>query len=218
MEESILVLYDREEEYAQLMTDFLRTHRDSPWDVRTYTSQANLIQEERHTQIALLVVAESSYSEELNVLCADKMIILNESGVIRWGQLPNINKYQRAESVLRELLELYMDVVKTSLPKLQQPFETNFIGIYSPVRRCLQTSVALTMSQMLAMEHRTLYLNFEHYMGITELVPDMQSRDMADLLYFLTAEQERFRLRLQTMIQRRGNLEYVPPMKSGQIC
>lgn len=44
----------------------------------------------------------------------------------------------------------------------------------------------------------------------------MQTRDVADLLYFLGGEQEKFHLRLQTMIQHKGKLDYIPPMKSGQ--
>ena len=80
----------------------------------------------------------------------------------------------------------------------------------------MQTSFALTLSQMLSEKHRTLYLNFEHYAGITELLPDSQTRDMADLLYFLNGETDKFRLRMQTMIQRKVKLYYIHPMKSGQ--
>ena len=72
------------------------------------------------------------------------------------------------------------------------------------------------MSLLLAQRHPTLYLNFEHYAGSTELVPDMQALDMADLLYFLNAQKDKFRLRLQTILKHKGSLAYIPPMKSGQ--
>lgn len=216
MKENVMILYDGEEEYAQLMSDFLRSHRDTPWEVRTYTSEEELLEEEKENDIAVLVIAESVYSDKLDVLNARQRILLNESGVIRWGQMPNISKYQEAEKVLKELLSIYVNIAQIAFPKLQQSSRTTFVGIYSPIRRCNQTSVALSMCQMLGLEGRTLYLNFEHYVGITELIPDEQERDLADLLYFLSSDQERFRLRLQTIVQRKGNLEYVPPMKSGQ--
>jgi len=107
-------------------------------------------------------------------------------------------------------------VADTRLPRIKRNCNTTFIGNYSPVHRSMQTSLALTMSQILAGEHPTLYLNFEHYVGIPELLPDMQTLDMADLLYFLNAEKEKFRLRMQTMMKKVGNLDYIPPMKSGQ--
>ncbi|MCM1044767.1 MAG: hypothetical protein NC417_04590 [Candidatus Gastranaerophilales bacterium] len=212
----ILVLCDREEEYARLMTEYLKRRRDLPWEVHTYTDMEELIKGEKAEEVSLMVVAESTYQEELEELMPRGMVILNESGTVRWDQIKNIDKYQRAENVLRELLETYMEIVGETLPQLTICGQTKFVGMYSPIRRCLQTTFAITMSQMLAREHRTLYMNFEHYAGITELLPDMQTRDMADLLYFLTAQKDKFKLRLQAIIQKRGNLDYIPPMRSGQ--
>lgn len=214
-EEKILALYDTEEEYAQLLTEFLKRHKDLPWKVHTYTSIDELLRTEK-APFELLVVSESAYCETLKTLEPLRIVVLNESGVVRWENIPCVDKYQQAEEVLRCLLGVYMETADTRLPRLQRSFSTTFIGNYSPVHRSMQTSFALTMSQILAREHSTLYLNFEHYVGVAELLPDMQTLDMADLLYFLNAEKEKFRLRLQTMLKHVGNLDYVPPMKSGQ--
>lgn len=212
----VLVLCDEEEEYARLMTEFLKGHKDLPWEIHTYTDAGELIRGEQGEEIALLVTAESAYREEMQSLFPLRTVILNESGVVRWEQWKHVNKYQQAENVLRELLEVYMEVVGEQLPQMMVSCRTKFVGIYSPVRRCLQTSFAITMSQMLAREHRTLYMNFEHYAGITELLPDMQTRDIADLLYFLSTQKDKFKLRMQAIIRQKGSLDYIPPMKSGQ--
>lgn len=214
-EEKLLVLCDEEEEYARLLTDFLQKQRDLPWRIHTYTSIEELMRSEKEP-VMLLAVSESVYSETLQALQPLRTVILNESGVIRWKDVPCVDKYQAAEEVLKYLLQIYMEVADTGLPRLRQGCRTKFIGNYTPVHRSMQTSFALTMSQMLAREHATLYLNFEHYAGIGELLPDLQTLDLADLLYFLNAEQEKFRLRLQTMLRHVGNLDYIPPMKSGQ--
>lgn len=215
MNNRIFVLCDREEEYAYLMTEFLKRHRELPWEIHTYTDRERMLKEEKE-EIALLVIAESVYAEEIQRLRPLRTVILNESGLKGQNAVRNVNKYQQAENVLRELLEVYMEITGEQQPWLNTRYKTKFVGIYSPVRRCLQTSFALTLSQMLAEEHRTLYLNFEHYAGITELLPDMQTRDLADMLYFLTAEREKFKLRFQTIVQQKGKLDYIPPMKSGQ--
>lgn len=212
----ILVLCDTEEEYAWLMTDFLNTHKDLPWEIHTYTAATMLMQQEKNSQICMLVVAESVYAEEMKSLKPVCTVILNESGIMKWGELQNVNKYQQADNVLRSLLEIYADFSEVQPPKLTGNFHTKFIGIYSPVHRCMQTTFALTMSRMLAMESRTLYLNFEHYAGNTDLLPDMQTKDMADLLYFMSGDKDKFRLRMQTIILHKGKLDYIPPMKSGQ--
>lgn len=214
-EEKIMALCDTEDEYAQLMTEYLKKNKELPWKIHTYTSVQELVKEEKGN-LELLVISESAYCEEVQELGASRTVVLSESGVMQWEQVFYVDKYQQAEEVLKELIQVYMEIADTRLPKLRKGSKTTFIGNYSPVRRAMQTSFALTMGQILAKEHATLYLNFEHYAGIAELRPDMQTSDMADLLYFLKADKERFRLRVQSICKHMGNLNYIPPMKSGQ--
>lgn len=215
-DKDVLVLCDAEEEYAVLMTEFIKKHKEIPWEIHTYTETDRMLQEERHQKIAILVVAESSYTEEIKELNSGRVVILNESGMLKWGQLHNVSKYQQAESVLREVLEVYLEIAESTFPNLTTDSKTKLIGIYSPVKRCLQTPFAMVMGQILAGKGRTLYLNFEHYAGRTELLGDEQTRDLADLLYFLNTEGEKFRLRMQTIIRKNGQMDYVPPVKCGE--
>ena len=211
----VMALCDTEDEYAQLMTEFIKKRKNLPWELHTYTNVDTLLGTEKEG-IDMLVVAESAYCQELRELSPGCLIVLNESGVMKWEDVSYVDKYQEAEEVFRQLLGIYMEIADTQLPFLRTNRKTVFIGNYSPVRRCMQTSFAITMSLMLAERHPTLYLNFEHYAGISELLPDMQTLDMADLLYFLNAQTDKFRLRLQSILKHKGNLAYIPPMKSGQ--
>ncbi len=211
----VMVLCDTEEEYAQLMTEFMKKRKNLPWELHTYTDVQDLISMEKQ-EMELLVVSESDYGPELQALCPKRFVILNESGVMKWENLFYVDKYQEAEEIVKQLLGIYMEIADVQLPVLRTNRRTVFIGNYSPVRRCMQTSFAVTMSLLLAEKHSTLYLNFEHYAGNSELLPDMQTLDMADLLYFLNAQKDKFRLRLQTILKHRGRLAYIPPMKSGQ--
>lgn len=214
--EPVLVLCDKEEEYAQLMTEFMQMHRELPWSVRTYTDVEELMLQERDCPIDVMAVSERTYQQKLSALRPLRTVILNESGLMKWKEFVNVDKYQQAQNVLQSILEVYLEIADVDLPCIPGQGNTRFIGIYSPVRRCMQTTFALTLSQMLAQKHRTLYLNFEHYVGISELAAEVGARDMADLLYFLMAEKDKFRLRMQTIVRHKGNLDYVPPMKSGQ--
>lgn len=210
-----MALCDTEAEYAQAMMEFLKKHKNLPWELHTYTNVKDLLREEK-SEMEMLVIAESTYSGEIQALHPKRLVILSESGIMQWENVIYVDKYQAAEEVLKQLLGVYMEVAEVQLPRLCTNRKTIFIGNYSPVRRCMQTSFAITMSQILAQEHSTLYLNFEHYAGIAELVPDMRTFDMADLLYFLNADKEKFRMRMRTMMRHKGGLDYIPPMKSGQ--
>lgn len=210
-----MALCDPEEEYVQLMTEFLNKHKNLPWELHGYTATEDLLREEKNAP-EMLVVAESAFCQGLRELSPRCLVVLSESGLMRWEDISYVDKYQEAEQVLKELLGIYMEIADVQLPFLRTNRKTVFIGNYSPVRRCMQTSFAITMSLMLAEKHSTLYLNFEHYAGISELLPDMQTLDLADLLYFLNARKDKFRLRLQTILRHKGALDFVPPMKSGQ--
>lgn len=211
----VMALCDTEEEYAQLMTEFLKKKRNLPWELHTYTNVDSLLDTEKQG-VEMLVVGESAFCRELQKVAPKCLVVLNESGVMQWEDITYVDKYQEAEEVFRQLLGHYMDIADGQFPALRTNRKTVFIGNYTPVHRCMQTSFAITMSLMLAEKHSTLYLNFEHFAGISELLPDMQTLDMADLLYFLNAQKDKFRLRLQSILRHKGTLAYVPPMKSGQ--
>lgn len=87
------------------------------------------------------------------------------------------------------------------------------IGIYSPVKRCLQTSFALSLGQLLAKEHKTMYLNFEMYSGLGELLRREYQTDMLDVMYYFQSAREKLALRLPSVIQNAGGLDYIPPMQ-----
>lgn len=213
--EKRMVLCDEEAEYAQLMSEYLRKHGELPWSLSTYTSTQELLRQEKQG-MDMLVVAENAYADSLSELQPHNLVVLNESGVMQWENVHYVDKYMQAEEVRKQLLAIYADGAGTQFPKIRTGMQTKFIGNYSPVRRCMQTSFALTLGQLLAAQHRTLYLNFEHYAGFGKCMPQSPVMDLADLLYFVNAETEKFRIRMQTMLQQMGEMDYIPPMKAGQ--
>ncbi len=220
-----MVLCDTEEEYTQRMSEFLKGHQTIFGDIRIYTNVQGLQNFMNNNSVEILVIAENVYMqenkiiteiEEMKIIDPNRIILLNESGIIKWDHLKNVDKYQAADNVFREILQEYAESVEISYPRLNRTCGTRLIGMYSPVRRCLQTSFALTLGQMLAQKHKTLYLNLEHYAGISEILPDMQTRDLGDLLFFLLGDSDKFTIRMQTIVQKKGNLDYIPPMRIGQ--
>lgn len=215
MEHKILALCDPETDYAGRLAAYLQGSREFPWEIRIFTGISQLTESEKLKEIDLLLVAESVYFPELPVETG-ATVLLNESGLVRWSFLRNVDKYQPAENVLRELLEMYAEREETFYPRLGSGQKTRIVGMYSPVRRCLQTSFALTYGQLLAERHRTLYLNFEHYAGMPELLPEEKGRDLSALLYYMKAEQDKFIPRMKALVRKKGRLDYVAPAYMGQ--
>jgi hypothetical protein len=101
------------------------------------------------------------------------------------------------------------------LPKVGDRKKGKLMGFYSPIRRCLQSTVALTMGQLLAEKYPTLYVSFEFYTGLEEW-QDRNGRDLSVLLYYQQNRPESFGTQLQTLVQKIGPLDYVAPMSNGE--
>ncbi len=222
MKDLTLLLCDREEEYAHLMTEFVLRSTGISWCVRTYTQPREMLRVESEVgdcrkQGDILLLAENAYVEGVTKLPVKCLIVLEEGYQHCLESYPHIKKYQAADQILRMLLEIYADRVKDFCGTyLTEKENARFIGFYSPVHRCMQTTLAFALSLALAGHGKTLYLSLEYYSGLKELWPGENDRDLADLLYFLHAQEERFPLRLQSCVRRLGDLDYIPPMKVGE--
>jgi hypothetical protein len=91
---------------------------------------------------------------------------------------------------------------------------TEIIGVYSPLKRCLKTSFALTLGQILAKERAVLYLNLEEYSGFEELMGRGFSNNLSDLLYYVRQENKNLIHQMNGMIQTINNLDFIPPVKT----
>ena len=128
-----------------------------------------------------------------------------------------VDKYQPADVVCREFMRFYVErIAKGSVASVSRLINTKFIGFYSPIHRLGQTTLAIGVGRYLAQRHSTLYLNLESCAGMGELLPDYQSQDLADLIYYLHADPGKLSLRMKTMVHNMGGLSYFLPVKAGQ--
>lgn len=216
MKKDILVLCDEETEYAWHMTDYIREKGELPFEIHTYTEVEKLLMYGQGKEIEMLVVAESSYTYEVSELMVGQTLILGESGEQKWNQIPYIDKYQQAEQIYKQIMEQYLEKMKSAGGREDKRESAKIIGLYSPIRRCLQTSFALTLGQMLAWQHKTLYLSFEYYAGWSNFLKQEGYADLSDLLGLLEEPKEKFCYRLKILERKVGGLFYIAPVYSPQ--
>lgn len=58
-----------------------------------------------------------------------------------------------------------------------------------------------------------MYLNFEMYSGLGEILRREYQTDMMDVVYYFQSAREKLALRLPGIIQSAGGLDYIPPMQ-----
>lgn len=195
-----------------------------PYALHLFTQADRLEEFVSRKKIEVLLIAESAWKllkEEYIRQQAAQIFILREGDGQREEQdkpqgdnMHFIDKFQSPDKIVEALTETIAEVPGWIYGSVTENAAMKLIGIYSPVKRCLQTTFALTLGQILAREKKTLYINFENYSGFGQMLKRDFPMDMADLMYYYRCAKEKLSLRLTSIIQNINGLDYIPPVQS----
>ncbi len=131
------------------------------------------------------------------------------------GEEKAIFKYQSAEEILRQMYDHYLRQEQKNPGTSVKPKE--IVAIYSPSHCMMQTPFALSMAQTMAEEKRVLYLNLGEWAGFCPWMRQEYHRDLADLLYLLSAYGGQTTGLLESVVHSYQHFDYVPPMTDAQL-
>ena len=216
MRKNIFAVCDLEVDYAFNFMDYLNQKKNIPFEIQAFTSLENLLSYAENIHIELLLISGKAMCEKVKKLDIGKIIILSE-GVHAPGldQYPSVYKYQSSAEVIREVMSCYGEeksVLPMHYPVLKKT--TEILGVYSPLGRCLKTSFALTLGQILAKDRAVLYLNLEEYSGFETLTGKEFTYNLSDLLYYVRQENQNLIHKMNGMIQTINNLDFIPPVQT----
>lgn len=124
-----------------------------------------------------------------------------------------VYKYMPVDKVMKDVMAIYA-AGKTAESANCIFGEKGIIGIYTPIKRSFQTTFAITLGQILARKKKTLYLNFESYSGFDVICRNLDRSDLMDLVYFSECDDKNFPLRVDSMKDTIGNLDFISPVKA----
>ncbi len=214
MNNRILAICDLEENYAYRMMEVLQIKKDIPFEIHVFTQVDKLLEFCRKVEVECLLISESACCDEIKELAVPHVIVLNESGeVAEENHFYNISKYQSADHIVNEILNYYTEKLPGKAGRKLGTLHKNLkiIGIYTPVKRCLQTTFSMTLGQMLARNHKTLYLNFECFSGLGRMLGREFKADITDLVYFYECLREKFVYRLAAITEQVNGMDFIPP-------
>lgn len=90
--------------------------------------------------------------------------------------------------------------------------DSQLISLYSPIKRCLQTTFGLTLAHILSTKGRTLYLNLEGYSGLDRMLKRSFSKDISDFIYYVNQSSGEIPILTQNYIYRLGEVDIIPPV------
>lgn len=209
----ILAVYDSEGNYAYRLMEYLSVREGLPFEVHAFTGKESFLAFAKDAQIECLLIAESLFEKWGEEVQAAHTIILNESGKLPDNQIHQINKYQACSAILKEIMEYYTGQQASDLKPIRTSAKhMKVIGLYTPVKRALQTTFSLSLGQLIARNHKTLYLNFEYFSGMDKILQRDFQTDITDLMYFYECAREKMLYKLESMVENVGGLYFIPPV------
>ena len=221
MKRNKLVLCDTNEEYLCRLDSYIRENMHAAYELYDFTEIEALCAFDKKDETAVLVISQTAYEAAEENLDFENIIILDESD----GPLPkalyvedekrsirHISKFIPASEILKEIEEFG----SSSFDKMNKRNEckTSIIGFFTPITRCLQTTTALTLGQLLANNKNTLYLNFEAFSSVTIGNENSERFNLSDLLYFNEFEECGFKEKLDKAVVKIGNLNMIDSVPS----
>lgn len=221
----IIVICEPETEYALRLMEFINRKKNFPLRAAAFDSFLPAAEFIGKNGVEILLLSEKFLDktemlpeEKVKKMNVKKCLILTEDQNGTSGEYPNtykrICKYAPAETIVREVRSVYDAEMKALHGIDRRPGEARVYGIYSPVGGSGKTSLALTLGQELARDHKVLYLNMESCSALEEILGAGQGQNISDLIYCIRQNPEELAERIAEMTVSIQNLDCILPVSS----
>lgn len=206
MGKEVLAVCGKEKAYTERMYEYILKSYGEDFEIVLFTDEDDFEVYVSNNPVDVVIAEENFCVESSNVTTK---IVLSEEP----GRKEAVYKYMSCDRILNEVMAICAAGKKAARVKKQREGKS-VIGIYTPIKRSFQTTFAITLGQILAKNHKVLYLNFESYSGFECLTRGNCQKDVMDLVYFSECSDGDFMYRLNSMKDHIGNLDYIYPIKS----
>ena len=214
MKNTKLWIADPDFAYVQAFAEYVNLKKGYLFQVCACTDQTRMEQTPDGDETEILLITAKWYEAWKDVLQGKCVILLSEGNLPgKFTSYPTVYKYQSVETILREIMYYYSEQDNRELYPAGVRKDNRVIGVYSPADANAKTQFALTLGQIVGETQHVLYLNMEECSGLTGLLGE-HHWNMADLIYFLRQNKSQFLYRLNSMVQKFGAMDYIPPCDS----
>ena len=207
----VLAILDREEDFLYGITTYFQDKLGKVFDIHAFHTKEALLDFAREKQKKVDVYLGSSGLEdsEKKQIQVEQMVLFSQGEEV-FLEEEVIYKYQSAERIMKEFLQICRLGTVISGSSVME--NTKLIGVYSPIGRCGKTSMALVMGQLLARDHKVVYVNLEEWSGFERIIGNYEGMDLSDLIYYIKQEREHLGLYINGMLLEINQLKIIPPV------
>lgn len=194
-----ICFFEPNEKLAGKMIDYWLDHGFAEYSICYYSDEERWL-EDCHTLAPDLWVLDN---------CLRKFSDQIHSGRVVWWS----DRVEETDALFKyRSAALLLHAIKGYLGTESVEKGTDIISLYSPVKRCHQTTFGITLSHLLSKKGRVLYLNLEGYSGFERTLANTYSKDISDFLYYVNQKSENIPLLIQKYVYRLNELDIIPPV------
>lgn len=216
MKSTKLWIADPEVSYATAFQEYLNLKQSHLFQANACTDKEQLKKIFQNREEGILLLYAGWREKGMRIPKKFCVILLSDGGVVRdTPRYPVLYKYQSIQTLIKEVMYYYSDRETDGSYITQTRKSNKVIGVFSPVGGSGKTLFSLTLGQILAQHQNVLYLNLEECSGFHEFFGDAKCHwNLSDLVYFLRQNKTQFFYRLNSIVQKLGRMDYVPPCES----
>ena len=214
MDIKILAICDTNWQYAKKLMEAFCEKKHHGFQIHVFSNVRELKIFTQRNKLEILLIAGSMMSEEIQCMDIGKIILLTDGEIYEmFSDYESIYKYQSAEKILKEVLCCYAEYAKPMTGMYFGKKEFEVYGIYSPIGRCGKSTLARIVANKIGQKKRTLLLDLQSYAACLEQLGDEELWDLSDIIYFLRQGKKTFLYKLGSIVQSKGNYDFILPMK-----
>lgn len=159
-----MLIADSDVKYMKRLVSYL-SENNKQLNISSFSDKQSLTRhlKEDGARIHILLFSEDMYSEEFEKKRIDLKLLLSDSSLELREDCKSINKYQRADDMLNEILIAFSEATGTTEALgTTESGSSRAVAVYSPAGGSGKTTIAIAAAKALAAAgRRVLYLNFE---------------------------------------------------------
>ena len=224
----ILTLCDLDETYCGRLYEYLKENLKLSFEIEAFTTIDILLDFAKQNETNLLLASETVFSEmkksgdmrrfkNILILDEDSTCLREDESFYGETYVEHTTKYQPAGRIVNTIVDFCARKADCfeGLGTGYTSDQGKVIGLYSPVSKCGQTSLALKIGEQLSKHGRTVLLSFDSFSYLPKVLELDSEGSLTDLIYYAESDSSKFCIYLEKIKNTRGSLDIIPPARTA---
>ena len=207
-------IYDNNQNYARRLMNAMSRKANQQFNIELFTQRDAFERYLSEDEPAVAMVSEAGYFDELRDVYSGNLIVLTEEQQqdnLQFGDnAVAVYRYQPMDIIYREVLE------HSDLRPKGRLDTIDIIGVYSPVNVLPKTAFSLNVAKVLSERYKVLYINFEEFSGLDEILCARDDVTLSDALYYFRQGKQAAKDKILKTIQTVEGVDYIPPVMCAE--